>query len=123
MFGRRFRSESRKAQEGDERLSMLLREWKGATSPPNFEAAVWRRIRIASAPEQRRLRLVTTLREWLVPRPAWANTMAAAAGIVVGVGLAFSTPVAHGGRSAAEPLLDSQTLAGSYLAMVTGETR
>ena len=123
MFGRHFRSESSKAQEGDARLSALLSEWKGAEPPANFEAAVWRRIRAASAPEQQRLSVATTLCEWFVPRFAWVNTVAAAAGIVVGVGLAFSTPGARDNRQANEPLLRAQTLAGSYLAMVTGETR
>ena len=123
MFGRRFRWEGGKVQEGDERLSALLEQWKGLEPRANFEAAVWRRIRTASAPEQRRLPLVITLRDWFVPRPAWASAMAAAAGIVVGVGLAFSTPAARDGRQADEPLLHSQTLAGSYLTMMTGGTR
>lgn len=123
MFGRRFRSESSRAQEGNERLTALLHEWRGIEPRPDFETTVWRRIHTASAPEQRRFPVVTTLREWFVPRPAWVNAMTAAAGVAVGVGLAFYAPAAHDGGQAAAPLLHAQTLAGSYIMMVTGETR
>ncbi len=123
MFERHLRPESGKTQEGDERLAALLQEWKGVEPQSNFESCVWRRIRAASALEQRPLPALTVLRDWFVPRTAWANAMAAAAGIIVGVGLALSTPAMRDGHQTNEPLLHSQTLTGSYLTMVTGGTR
>lgn len=123
MFGTRLRSESSKTQEGDERLRALLRAWKGVEPQASFETAVWRRIRAVSAAEQSRLSAAAAWREWFVPRPAWVNAVAAAAGVVVGVGLAFSTPAVRDGSRGDAPLLHSQTLAGSYLTVVTGGTR
>ena len=123
MFGIRFKSERNKAKGGEERLSGLLKAWKGPEPKANFEAAVWRRIRAAAAPTPQGLNVVMIVREWLVARPAWVSATAAAAGIIVGVGLAFSTPAVRDGRQADEPLLHSQTLAGSYLTMVTGGAR
>lgn len=121
-----FRSEHRSAgapQDGcDLRLRALLREWPTPDPRGGFEAAVWRRIRAAAA-EIRPLPGRSHVRCWLALRPAWANALAAAAGIVVGVGLAVAGSGAQAGRLADEPLLHSQTLAGSYLTMVTGGTR
>ncbi len=122
MLGNRFRSESGKEPAGDERLSALLQQWKSVEPQANFEAAVWRRIRADQVVDRGSWRFVETWREWLAPLPAWVN-VAAAAGIVVGVGMGLSTPAAPGGRQADEPLLHSQTLAGSYLAMATGRTQ
>ncbi len=120
MFEGRFKLGNGRAQAGDKRLVELLREWKGVTPSAGFEAAVWRRIRSASEPEQRHQPVITLLREWFVPRPAWVNTLAAAAGIVIGIGLAFSNPGARDQRQGGQPLLRSQTLSGAYLAMVSG---
>ena len=123
MFGRRFSLGSNTAQPDDGRLSALLDQWKSIEPQANFEAVVWRRIRAASAPEQQPLPVAIILRDWFVPRSAWVNAAAVAAGILVGVGLAFFAPAARGGRHANEPLLHAQTLAGSYLTMVTGGPR
>ena len=123
MFGKRYRLGSSEARVGDERLSALLQGWKGLETHLNFEAAVWRRIRAAAVSEPRAFPAVTTLRDWFVPRSAWVNAMAAAAGIFVGVGLAFFALAARDGRHANEPLLQARTLAGSYITMVTGGTR
>lgn len=123
MFGKRSNLESSEVQADDRRLSALLREWKGIEPHANFEASVWRRIHAVSVPEQRHLSVITTLGEWFVPRTAWVNAVAVAAGIAVGVGMAVFTSVTRDGRQADEPLLSAQTLAGSYLAMTTGERR
>lgn len=123
MFGGRSRTEDEKGQGGDERLSALLHEWKDVEPPVGFEAAVWQRIRAVPTPEQRRLSLRDAWREWFGPRPVWVNAVAAAAGIIIGVGLAFSGAVLRDGRHADDRLLHSETLAGSYLTMVTGENR
>jgi hypothetical protein len=123
MLGNRFRSESGKQPSGDERLSVLLQQWNSVEPKANFESAVWQRIRATRSADRGRRRILEAWREGIVPLPAWVNVAAAAAGIVVGVGMGFSTPAAPGGRQADEPLLHSQTLAGSYLAMATGRTQ
>ena len=114
--------DNRKAQEDEDRLTLLLREWKDIEPKAGFEATVWRRIRAASVQEPH-LSLTALLRGWFMPRPVWVSLMAAAAGVLVGVGLAFSSFPARDGHNAYEPLLHSQTLAGSYFSMATGGTR
>jgi hypothetical protein len=123
MLGRRSRLESTEAQKGAEHLGALLQQWKSVEPQADFEAAVWRRIRADRVADRGGRRFVETWREWLDPLPAWVNVAAAAAGIVVGVGMGFSAQPAHGGRQADEPLLHSYTLAGSYLAIATGRTQ
>lgn len=123
MFGSGLRAEDRKPQEADARLTTVLREWKAVEPRGSFELDVWRRIRETSAAERQHRSAVTLLREWLAPRHAWAGPIAAAAGIVVGIGLGISLPAMHAGHGAHEPLLLSQTVAGSYLALVAGDIR
>jgi anti-sigma-K factor RskA len=123
MLGNHFRAESGKEATGDERLSALLQQWKSVEPQADFEAAVWRRIRADRAADRDRRRFGETWREWLDPLPAWVNVAAVAAGIVVGVGMAFSAQPSHVGRQTNDPLLHSQTLAGSYLAMATGRNQ
>jgi hypothetical protein len=123
MLGNHFRSESGKGPARDERLSALLQQWKSVEPQADFEAAVWRRIRADRVADRGRRRFVESWREWLAPLPAWVNVAAAAAGIVVGIGMGFSMAAAPGGRQADEPLLHPQTLAGSYLTMATGRTQ
>ena len=109
---------------GDERLSALLNEWKAVEPQAGFEAEVWRRIRTASGAKQPRPRVVLVLREWVGPRLAWVNGLAAAAGIVVGIWLALSVSLPRGVHPpAGDVLLRADTLAGSYVTMVTGGTR
>lgn len=118
MFGRFFRRERGQVRDDDARLDALLHEWKGMEPGAHFESTVWRRVRRASAPKP----VIPFWRDWLIPAPAWVSAMAAMLGILVGVWSGFSVPAAHSGH-AAEPLLHAQTLAGSYLAMVTGDAR
>lgn len=110
-------------QARDDRLSALLQEWKGIEPRANFETAVWRRIRTVSVLESQGQSLVDILRDCILPHPVWVNALAAMAAIMVGVLAGFSVPSARDGRQTAEPLLHSQTLAGSYLAMASGDTR
>ena len=122
MFGRGARSEDGAPRDGDERLSALLRQWKGTEPTAAFKAAVWRRIRTASAQETYALPEITLRPRWSVLRAAWANAATVAAGIVIGVGLALFAPAREGGRTH-EPLVQSHTLAGAYVALVTGGNR
>ncbi len=94
----------------DTPLSALLRQWRPAEPRADFHAQVWRRLRNASAPESAR---------WpMVLRRVWVNAAAAAAGILVGTGLAFAPGRAP--RTEVAPLLGTQTLAGAYLAVTAG---
>ena len=109
-------------QKHDERFNSLLREWRDIEPSANFETEVWRRIRAASVTGQQGVTTSTTPRKVVVLRLAWVNAIAAAAGLVIGIGLAFSMPAVHDGAHADEALLHSQTLTGSYLTMA-GATR
>jgi hypothetical protein len=107
----------------DERLTALLSEWKGIEPRGTFHAAVWRRIRVASAAESRGLSLIATVRERMLPKPAWATAMAVIVAVFIGLWAGFSGPAPRYANQAGQPLLNRQTLAGSYLAMVEGEAR
>lgn len=107
---------------GDERLKTLLQAWKCAEPPGNFESNVWRRIRAGQPVEERRYPALTVLQDWLAPRPVWTSLLAAAAGILLGIGLGIAMPGRpHPGHDTG-PLLNSRTLAGSYLTMMGGTT-
>jgi hypothetical protein len=107
----------------DERLHALLHEWKGVEPRANLEAAVWRSLRTAAVPVPRGLAFILAVRDWILPPPVWAGALSATAAILVGVFAGVSTSAGRDSRVAAEPLLHARTLAGSYLAMVTGGAR
>ena len=123
MKHRPFNLKNNPTQDDDSGLTALLHAWKGLEPHTGFETAVWRRIHAVSAPKSPVLSIFGRLWEWVAPYPAWASAMAAAAGILVGVGLAFSEPALRKSHQADEPLLHSRTLAGSYLTMTTGGPR
>ncbi|MEI6165622.1 MAG: hypothetical protein WCS52_00355 [bacterium] len=98
----------------DDNLTTLLQEWQGINTGVTFETEVWSKIHRTSQP---------TTREWATPSLSWINAMAAAAGLVLGIGLAFNVPSTPDRNHAETSLLHAQTLAGSYLAMATGGIR
>jgi hypothetical protein len=108
--------------ETDAKLSTLLRQWKPMEPRTGFDEGVWRRIRSESADEPHRLPVFESLREWLIPNRGWITTAAAAAGVVLGVGVAASTPDLQA-HNHDQPLLHSETLAGSYLSIAGGNAR
>jgi hypothetical protein len=116
MFEKKTTKEADAEQQVDTRLTALLKQWDTPQPSPNFEAAVWRRV---DASQQK-----ATIIPWLMLRPAWSAPIAAAAGLMIGIGLALALPTQQrpAGHSAG-PLFHSQTVAGSYLAMTTGGTR
>ena len=114
MFGRHKIDEETRA--ADERLGALLRQWDGIEPRTNFEASVWRRIRSAPATEAREFQ-PGVLRGLFTPPMAWANAAFVAVAILAGVWAGTALPRRS---QAAEPLLYAETLAGSYLNMVTG---
>ncbi len=107
----------------DERLSAWLSAWQGIEPRADFEGAVWRRIRAAAVPKPQGLPRIATLRQWMLPHPAWASAIAATAAIMVGVLVGRFVPAGHESGAHSEPLLHPQTLAGAYLAMARGENR
>jgi hypothetical protein len=116
MFGEKTTKESDNAQQVDTRLTTLLKQWEPPQPSPNFEAAVWRRIDASQSQ--------STMFQWRILRPAWSAPIAAAAGLMIGIGLALALPTQQRpARHIAGPLFHSQTVAGSYLAMTTGGTR
>ena len=103
----------------DPQLSHLLRQWRAPEPPGNFDANVWRRIRLAeSAP-------TSPLAGWLrrhLWHPALSLGAAAALGVAIGVfGGVFSTPVVEPPAQATH-FLSPGTLTGTY-AQLVGETR
>lgn len=98
----------------DTNLTALLQEWRGITPGATFEADVWNKIQHNSQP---------ILREWVTSQFAWVNALAAAAGLVLGVGLAFNAPSTPTRNDAGPSLLHTHTLAGSYLTMAAGGIR
>jgi hypothetical protein len=98
----------------DEHLTALLQEWQGIKPGANFEAEVWAKIRHTSQPH---------IRERVRPSSAWANALAMAAGLVLGVGLAFTAPSTHERTHGDSSLLQTHTLTGSYLALAAGGIR
>ncbi len=115
MFDAQFQPDAQGPDKANDRLRNLLQKWEAVEPAPGFESAVWQKIRAAPAEAPRRIRFEL--------RPAWMNVAAAAAGVLLGVGLAFFTDATPGERHTNEPLLQARTLAGSYLAMATGGAR
>jgi Spy/CpxP family protein refolding chaperone len=103
--------DAKREEPRDERLNALLQQWNGVEPRASFEAAVWRRIRIAAEPESQPIPTLSLWREWLFPGTVRVSAMAAALGILVGIWAGYSAP-ARDGHKAAEPLLHPQTLAG-----------
>lgn len=108
--------------EADARLSTLLRQWKPVEPRAGFDEGVWRLIRSEFAGEPCGQAAFESRREWWAPDRGWISVAAAAAGIVIGLGVAFSTPDTRP-RGHEAPLLHSETLAGSYLNMTGGRMR
>jgi len=102
-------------RQRDEKLGVLLKEWKAVEPGAGFEAGVWRRLRVE---EEQAVGVVGP--GWWNPASAWVNVAAAAAAMVIAVGVAFAVPRAQEGRHVGGPLLHRHTLAGSYISVTTG---
>ncbi len=114
MFGRhKIDKETRAA---DERLGALLRQWDGIEPRTNFEASVWRRIHSTPATVTREF-WPDVWRGLFAPPMAWANAALVAVASLAGVWAGTALPRES---RAADPLLYAETLAGSYLNMMTG---
>lgn len=105
----------------DEKLSALLQAWKGCKPGPEFNEQVWRRIR-AAADRSEKMTGAEWLLAWILPHPAWTGAIAASAAVMIGVVAGVATREQPTGHHDAEALLHGQTLAGSYLEIVAGES-
>ena len=123
MPGNRFRSESGMDAAGIEGLSALLRQWKGVEPRSDFEAAVWRKIRMVSPTGIRRITQAGRFPGWLTLYPARTTAVAAAAAVIVGIGMGFLSQRTYPIHPPTHPLLQSRTVAGAYLSVATGELR
>ena len=105
----------------DKNLSKLLKQWRDIEPKANFEANVWRSIRLAQAEEPGRASLLELLlRRWLW-QPAYA---AVAAAVIVSAVIGTSAGVLTSLRSATAThgeleFMSSGTLAGGYARLGT----
>jgi len=96
----------------DDKLKTLLKQWREIDPKTNFEANVWRRIRLAEQSEQ------ATITGWL-QRLLWQPEFSVVAAIAVAVAIGAwggvrSTPQSMVERPTELGFLSSGTLAGSY---------
>ena len=105
--------------EHDEQLNERLRAWRGIEPRADFEAEVWRRVAAPVAG----LDWFLALREWFGVRPALASAAALLVAVAVGLGSTFAlAQPARDGLAISTPSLHGSSLAGTYLAMITGAT-
>lgn len=114
----------RKTQAGerDERLSALLRQWPDIEPKANFEANVWRRIRMEGATQS--AGIWARWLDWFLPHPVWAGAAAVFVALFLGA-LAGVTVPGRGQASHAgdHTLLSPWTVAGTYLTVSEGGWR
>ena len=100
------------------RLSERLKSWSGIEPRADFADEVWARIR--NEPET--LSPAFLLAGIRVPM-LWANALAAMLGLAVGMGAGLMSLSGRHVSSDDNPLLKPDTVAGSYLAMLSGGGR
>jgi len=100
--------------QNDDRLRALLRQWRDIEPPGNFEANVWRRIRVAAGRPER-VGLIEVIGR-LLWQPAWSVAAALFVAALVGVwgGVASTSRPTDTSRGELQ-FLAPGTLAGSYL--------
>jgi hypothetical protein len=100
--------------EKDARLTSVLRQWRELEPSTNFEANVWRRIRIAAAGEPKGAGLAELLHR-LLWRPSMAVAVAVVASAMIGTTTGFYTTSPSMQVSPKElGFLSQGTLAGGY---------
>ncbi len=101
--------------QNDDKLRALLRQWRDIEPQGNFEANVWRRIRVADAVQPERVSLIEAMGR-LLWQPAWSVAVALFVAALVGVWGGVATMSRPADTSRAElQFLAPGTLAGSYL--------
>ena len=108
--------------QNDDKLRALLKQWRGIGPKANFEANVWRRIRLAPDKRPLRIGLIETMGQ-LLCQPAWSVAAALLVATLVGVwGGVVSTPRQTNTTQTELQFLGSGTLAGSYLQTAVKES-
>jgi hypothetical protein len=108
--------------QNDDRLRALLKQWRDIEPPGNFEANVWRRIRLAADKRPARIGLIEAMGR-LLWQPAWSVAAALLVATLVGVwGGVASTPRRADTSRAELQFLGPGTLAGSYLQRAVKES-
>lgn len=111
-------------KQDDEKLSALLKQWRDIEPPTNFEANVWRQIRVAATSPAVDTANWIDLIGRLLWQPAWSVVAIVVVALVVGVwGGVASVPRQTVGPTAELRFLSSGTLAGSYAQMTSKETQ
>ena len=109
--------------QNDDRLRALLRQWRDIEPPGNFEANVWRRIRVAEAERPERVSLLDAIGR-LLWHPAWSVAAALFVAVLVGVwgGVASTSRPTDTSRAELQ-FMAPGTLAGSYLQNAAKDVR
>jgi hypothetical protein len=105
----------------DKNLSKLLKQWRDVEPRANFEANVWRSIRLAQAEVPDRTSLLELLlRRWLL-QPAYAAVAAAViVSAVIGTSVGVHTSIRPATPAQGElQFMSSGTLAGGYARLGT----
>jgi hypothetical protein len=110
-------------RQEDDKLSALLKHWRDIEPPTNFEANVWRQIRLAPAPAVDTVNWIELIGR-LLWQPAWSVVAAMVVALIVGVWGGIASVPRQAERPIAElQFLSSGTLAGGYAQMSSKERR
>jgi hypothetical protein len=109
--------------QNDDSLRALLKQWREIEPRGNFEANVWRQIRVAAEPAVETANWIDLIGR-LLWHPAWSVVAAMVVALVVGVwGGIASAPRPIDRPTAELQFLSPGTLAGSYTQMPAKETK
>jgi di/tricarboxylate transporter len=102
-------------KHNDDKLRSLLKQWRDIEPQTNFEADVWRRIRVTADQRTERVSLIDMIGR-LLWKPAWSVAAALFMAAIVGVwgGVASTSRPADPSRTELQ-FMAPGTLAGSYL--------
>lgn len=107
----------------DEKLNRLLKQWQSIEPSTNFEANVWRRIRLAEAEQPESVTIVGWLQR-LLWQPAFSFVTAVIIALAVGAwGGVRSAPQRQDRHQSELGFLSTGTLAGSYAHLTTRGVR
>jgi hypothetical protein len=107
----------------DDKLQALLKQWRDIEPQGNFEANVWRRIRVAADHHAERVSLIDAIGR-LLWQPAWSIAVALFVAALVGVwgGVASTSRSMDTSRSELQ-FMAPGTLTGSYLQSTAKESQ
>jgi hypothetical protein len=109
--------------QNDDELRALLKQWRDIEPQGNFEANVWRRIRVAADQHPERVSLIDAIGR-LLWQPAWSVAAALFVAAIVGVWGGVTSTSRPADTSRAElQFMAPGTLAGSYLQGAAKELR